>query len=95
MRFINDFKVYDTELSEEICTGSIKIRVEYKLFDMVTYLTREATLYRSCKGTYFYVYKGDYDSYYMRLTTESEAKSFIAHNNYPKYVELYGEMEEG
>lgn len=95
MKFIVNLKQYDTDLSEEICTGSMRISLELKLLGKTVYPTYDGTLYRTSKGTYFLVYKGDYDRYYMQILSKGEAKSFIAKNNYSKYVELFGEMEEG
>ena len=95
MLFIKDFKKYDTELSEEICNGSMIIPERNEVFNITFNYTRVGILYRTTKGTYFFVYKGDYNRSYIKILTETEAKSFIAKSNYPKYVELFGEMEEG
>lgn len=95
MLFIKDFKKYDTELSEKICNGSIVIPERIELFNIMANYTRNGTLYRTSKGTYFFVYKGDYNRSYMKILTETEAKSFIAKNDYPKWIELFGEMDEG
>lgn len=95
MLFIVDFKKYDTELSEKICNGEMVIPKRIELFGITCNYTHGGTLYRTNKGTYFFVYKGDYNKSYMKILTENEAKSFIAKNNYSKWVELFGEMEEG
>ena len=95
MKFIVNLKQYDTELSEEICKGSTKIEERISLLNASVFPIRKGTLYRTKKGTYFFVFKGDYDRYYMKLFTELEAKIFISKNDYDKYVELFGEMEEG
>jgi hypothetical protein len=92
--FIKDFKKYDTELSEKICNGSMVIPEDIKLLGITANYTRKGTLYRTRKGTYFFVFKRDYTSY-MKILTENEAKSFIVKNDYPKWIELFGEAEEG
>lgn len=93
MLFIVDFKKYDTELSKKICVGSM--RIETLLFNRTVYQLYDGTLYRTSKGTYFFVFKVDYDTFHMKILTETEAKAFIVQYDYPKYVELFGEIEEG
>ena len=95
MLFINDFKKYDTELSEEICSGSMIIPDHNELLGFTFNYSREGTLYRTSKGSYFFVFKRDNGRSYMKLLTEIDAKKFISKNDYSKWVELFGEMEEG
>lgn len=95
MLFIVNFKKYDTKLSEKICNGDMVIPTRMGLLNTTFNTTYNGTLYRTSKGTYFFVYKGDYDRSYMKILTELEAKEFIAKNDYPKWVELFGELEEG
>lgn len=95
MRFILNSKQYNTETATVICNGSMKIETYSRILGCSIFPTHTGTLYRTKNGTYFFVFKGDYDKYTMKLVTELEAKNFIAKNDYDKYVELFGEMEEG
>lgn len=95
MRFIVENKVYDTDRATLISKGVRTVTTISTLFGFSYPGEIKTTLYRSVKGAYFFVDKADYDRSVMRLTSEAEAKSFLIKNNYDKYVELFGELEEG
>lgn len=102
MKYLINGKVYDTEKSQEI----IKYvqGVENKGMFITTYPRYEHTLYKSPKGQFFvhigkYVGKTDV-SYsnkdYIELKSEEEAKEILEElNQIEKYIEVFGEMEEG
>ena len=92
MRFIANNKIYDTDKAELLCTG--KKQWELKTSFGILCPTRETTLYKTAKGSYFFTSKGDYDQYHIEVTNEEIAKRFLVRNNYDKYAELFGELEE-
>lgn len=102
MRYLLDNKIYDTEKSKEI----IKYiqGVEHKGLIVTTYPRYEHTLYKSPKGQFFvhigkYVGKTDVsynDKNYIELKSEEEVKGILEDlNQIEKYIEVFGEMEEG
>ena len=95
MRFIVENKVYDTDRATLISKGVRSVTKISALFGFSYQDEIKTTLYRSVKGTYFFVDKADYDQSVISITGEGVAKSFLIKNNYDKYVELFGELEEG
>lgn len=102
MKYLINGKVYDTETSQEI----IKYvqGVEHKGLFVTTYPRYEHTLYKSPKGQFFvhigkYVGKTDIsynDKNYIELKSEQDAKGILEDlNQIEKYIEVFGEMEEG
>lgn len=93
MKFFVNLKRYDTDRSEEICKGNYQI--SEKIQNKYTDITRFGTLYRTQKGSYFFAYTYDIGKWKIKLLSPTDAKIFIAETDYKKYVELFGEMEEG
>lgn len=102
MKYIIDHKVYDTEKSTEIIKYTQGI--EHKGLFVTTYLRYEHTLYKSQKGQFF-VHIGKYvgrtdisynDKDYIELQTEEDVKKTLEElNEIDKYIEIFGEIEEG
>lgn len=102
MRYLINNKVYDTEKAQEI----IKYiqGVEHKGLVVTTYPKYEHTLYKSSKGQFF-VHIGKYvgrtdisynDKDYIELQTEEQARQTLEDlNKIEKYIEVFGEIEEG
>lgn len=93
MRFFVNLKQYNTERSEEICKGNLVIRE--KTLNKYVDINPYGTLYRTQKGSYFFVYSYEMGKHRMKILSTDEAKNFVAENNYNRYVTLFGEMEEG
>ena len=94
MRFIVNNLIYDTDKAELVAEGNRKYEVYNTLFKTTIYPVRKTSLYRTQKDNYFFVYKGDYETMYCEPADEATAKKFLMQNNYDKYAELYGELEE-
>ena len=92
MRFIVGDLVYDTEKASLLCSGEKdwEVRTFYGKYNV----SRKTYLYKTKKGNYFFVYVGDYDHYYMRPCTESEAKAWFSRVDYDAYAKMFGELEE-
>jgi hypothetical protein len=91
MKAIIDDKLYDTEKAELILEFS-------RSFDAVDIFGRDCKgwknmeLYRTKKGNYIEV---DLRSKKIELTSEYCAKELLRKINPDKYIELFGEVEEG
>lgn len=92
MKFIVNNKIYDTDKSELLC--NFRMRWEHKTIWGSFYPTRDTKLYKTAKGAYFLLCKGDYDCEHIKVIGEDTAKRFLMNNNYEKYVEMFGELEE-
>lgn len=92
MRFIVNNKIYDTDKAELLCT--FKERWKSKTIIGTIYPLRDTNLYRTVKGVYFLTCKADYDRSCIRVINEDKAKKYLMHNNYEKYAEMFGELEE-
>lgn len=92
MKFICNDLVYDTEKAILLHSGVKQWKTE--IFTGTVYVTRPTYLYKTCKGNYFFVFKGDWDKYYMKPCSEVEAKTWLKYSNYDKYAELFGALEE-
>ena len=92
MRFIVNNKIYDTEKSELLCTFYKRWKI--KTLCSVMYPLRDTKLYRTAKGAYFLIYIKDYDGIGVEVINEDVAKVYLIHNNYDKYIEMFGELEE-
>ena len=102
MKYLIGNKVYDTEKAQEI----IKYiqGVEHKGLFVTTYPKYEHTLYKNLKGQFF-VHIGKYvgrtdisynDKDYIELQTEEQARQTLEDlNKIEKYIEVFGEIEEG
>lgn len=92
MRFIVNKKIYDTDKADLLCTF-------YKHWTAKTLLgnpVRKTNLYKTTKGAYFLtssINDAGYN-YVIEVINEEEAKNYLMHNGYDKYVELFGELEE-
>ena len=102
MKYLINGKVYDTEKSQEIIKYTQGI--EHKGLFVTTYPRYEHTLYKSPKGQFFvhigkYVGKIDVsynDKNYIELKSEEDVKGILEDlNQIEKYIEVFGEMEEG
>lgn len=89
MRFIVNKKLYDTDKAELICTGLKKWDI-----NAVVYAWLSTSLYRTSKGTFFIV-ADDGKMHRMKIIDQNEAENFCLKNNYDKYIEVFGELEEG
>ena len=92
MKLIVDYKIYDTEKSELLCT--FQKRWKMKTFCSVMYPLRETKLYRTAKGAYFLTCSEDYHRPDIEVIEEDAAKEYLMYNNYDKYAEMFGELEE-
>lgn len=92
MRLIVNNKIYDTEKSELLCT--FHKRWEVKTIVCTMYPLRETELYRTAKGAYFLICKKDYDGICIEVIDEDMAKNYLMYNNYDKYAEMFGALEE-
>ena len=92
MRFIVNNKIYDTEKSELLCTFDKRWTI--KTLCSVIYTLRETKLYRTAKGAYFLTYKKNYNDTGIEVIEEDMAKEYLMCNNYDKYAEMFGELEE-
>ena len=93
MRFIVDNKIYDTDKAELLAEGERKYEEKSFLLQCTFYPSYETKLYKTEKGNYFFVYKSDL-YHCIEVTDEETAKGWLMYKNYPKYVELFGELEE-
>ena len=92
MRFIVDNKIYDTEKSELLCTFDKRWKI--KTLCSVIYPLRETKLYRTAKGAYFLTCKKNCNDMDIEVIEEDAAKEYLMYNNYDKYAEMFGELEE-
>ena len=92
MRFIVDNKIYDTEKSELLCTFDKRWKI--KTLCSVMYPLRETKLYRTAKGAYFLTCKKNCNDMDIEVIEEDAAKEYLMYNNYDKYAEMFGELEE-
>ncbi len=102
MKYLVENKLYDTEKAEKIITYSKGIKHEGMF--LTTYPKYEHTLYKTKKGQFFihigkYTEKPDIsypDKNYIKLITKKEAKQILEDlNEVEKYIEIFGEIEEG
>lgn len=94
-KFIVEEKLYDTEKSTLIATGT-KAWEEYNIiFGRNVEYSRETELYKSPKGTFFFVGKRNGSFNIMTVTTEEEAKKWLMRASLSKYEEMYGDLERG
>ncbi len=93
MKFIINQKLYDTEKATLIAEGEKQFEEDSAFFGKI-YPKRDVKLYKTQKGAFFYVYNKDYGTICAMAISEDEAKSWLMHKAYNKYVELYGELEE-
>ncbi len=95
MRFIVNKKIYDTEKAELICEAQREWIESTILGDMR--FKKHSKLYKTQKGQFFFVAKTDYGNQIklIKLVNENATKSFIMRTDCEKYVDLYGELEEG
>ena len=94
-RFILHNKIYDTDTAEKLCEWRKSWQPSIDFLGCKVYPVRDTTLYRTKRGNYFCVGRGGYDTLTAQLMTEAEAKQVLMVYNYKKYVELFGELEEG
>lgn len=92
-KFIVEDKVYDTEKATLLCEN-VKQWEEANIFFGKIYPHRPTKLYKTEKGNYFFVYERDYGVLSISICTEQEAKDWLKHKDYGKYVEMFGELEE-
>lgn len=92
MRFIISNKIYDTEKAEKLCVFSKQWETSTIFGTLYPY--HNTTLYRTAKGAYFLVGDFDYDRGKIEVITEAEAKTYLMHYAYNRYVEMFGELEE-
>jgi len=89
VKFIIGEKIYDTDNSELICEYSKECIVE-NIF-MKIKVTRIAKLYRTKKGNWFSVIKGDYEKLTAEKETDDYVKEIFRNNgaieSYNKYFE--------
>ena len=58
------------------------------------YPLRETKLYRTAKGAYFLTCKKNCNDIDIEVIEEAAAKEYLMYNNYDKYAEMFGELEE-
>ena len=92
MKLIVDYKIYDTEKSELLCTFDKRWKI--KTLCSVIYPLRETKLYRTAKGAYFLTCKKNCNDMDIEVIEEDAAKEYLMYNNYDKYTEMFGELEE-
>ena len=92
MKLIVDYKIYETEKSEILCT--FDKRWQIKTLCSVIYPLRETKLYRTAKGAYFLTCKKNCNDMDIEVIEEDAAKEYLMYNNYDKYAEMFGELEE-
>lgn len=92
MRFVVNNKIYDTEKSELLCT--FEKQWEIKTLCSMMYLSLDTNLYRTVKGAYFLTCREGYDRPCIEVIEEDVAKVYLIHNDYDKYIEMFGELEE-
>lgn len=92
MRFIVKDKLYDTDKAELLCTFSKQWKSETILGTLYHY--RDTDLYKTAKGAYFITSTADNGKNYIEVVKEITAKYYLMHNNYDKYCEMFGPLEE-
>lgn len=92
MRFIVNNKIYDTDKAELLCSFRKQWESETILGTLYPY--RDTNLYKTVKGNYFLTCTADYGTNYIKVIDEANAKNYLMRNNYDKYVEMFGELEE-
>lgn len=89
--FIINNKKYDTEKMSFIC--EVKKRYSVNIFGVDYFTEYSCKMYRSEKGNFLLVRKMDYNTLCGEAITEAEAKILLL-QNYKKYEELFGLIEE-
>lgn len=79
MKQIIEGKLYDTDKMTEIYSAEFP----------------GPTFWKSKKGTYIRKGFGSLDDNYLSVVTEDYFKAYLARTDIDKYIELYGEVEEG
>lgn len=92
MKFIYKNKIYDTETAELLC--QFEKEWETKTVFGIIYPKHPTCLYKTRKGAYFMTYTIS-DSVFFQLIAEDNAKAYLCRHNFDKYIELFGELEEG
>lgn len=92
MKLIVNNKIYNTENSELLCTFDKRWKI--KTLCSTMYPLLETKLYRTSKGAYFLTYKKNYNDVGIEVIEEDMAKEYLMYNNYDKYAEMFGELEE-
>ena len=92
-KFIIQDKIYNTDTAEKLCEFTRDW--EETLLGSKVFIRYHTTLYRTIKGAYFCVRSADFSRFVAQLLTEKEGKQYLMRHNYTRYVELYGELEEG
>lgn len=92
MKLIVNNKIYNTENSELLCTFDKRWKI--KTLCSTMYPLRETKLYRTAKGAYFLTCKKNYNDLDIEVIEEDMAKEYLMYNNYDKYAEMFGELEE-
>lgn len=93
MKFIINKKIYDTEKSELV----IEFYKKWKVQSIVGILnlTKLSELYRTKKGNWFIVAKGDYDSYHVEVVDDIQVQKILSdHGEIEKYNKYFDELEE-
>lgn len=92
MKFIVNNKIYDTDKAELLCTFSKQW--ESKTIIGTLYPSRNTNLYKTAKGSYFLTCTADYGTSFIEVIEENMAKKYLMYNNYNKYAEMFGALEE-
>lgn len=94
MIFIIEDKKYNAETAEKILEFSRKYPKKM-LTGHTIYIIRDTVLYRTQKGNWFTVAKGDYNSFTAYKENEEDVKRlFKALNDVEKYSKYFRELEE-
>lgn len=92
MRFIVKDKLYDTDKAELLCIFSKQWKSETILETLYPY--RDTDLYKTAKGAYFITSTADNGKNYIEVVEEITAKYYLMFNDYDKYCEMFGPLEE-
>jgi hypothetical protein len=93
MKKIIEGKVYNTEGAEVVFGFRRKYSTELTLMPgLVHNFWEDAEYLKTEKGAWLYYCESQND---LRLTTEEEVKKTIANVDPDRYMELFGELEEG
>lgn len=93
-KFVVDNKLYNTETANLLCEGKKQWAEFNIIFNRDIYPYRDTQLYKTEKGSFFFVYEKDYGNKFIHVCTEQEAKEFLIYRNLDKYEEMYGKLEE-
>lgn len=99
MLFIINNKKYDTENMTHV--ASVKKWYEYtgwfeiQMFGKGIGRNYDCELYRSNKGSWLLTHSKGNGYTQAELIPEAEAKDLLMHHDYPAYVSMFGELEEG